>query len=176
EIVGVISDTYTGDLSSIEAVIYFPITGGWGAPFVVVHDRGAASLDRVAAIVKQIEPRAQVRAEPLAASFRRKLQPSIYGAEFSGFLGLLALAIASVGMCGVFAYVVGQRTREIGVRMALGARPSQIVRLVLGSSGRALLVGVLFGLAGAAAGSIVMAFALPGIRPVDPLAYLGIVL
>src|SRR5207249_3408268 len=69
QIVGVISNTYTNDLSSIETVIYFPITGRWGAPFVVVHDRGAAAVDRIAAIVKQIEPRAQVHSEPLAARF-----------------------------------------------------------------------------------------------------------
>jgi predicted permease len=61
QIVGVISDTYSNDLSSIEAVIYFPITGHWGAPFIVVHERGAAA-DQIAALVKQIEPRAQVRA------------------------------------------------------------------------------------------------------------------
>ena len=176
QIVGVISDTYSNDLSSIEAVIYFPITGRWGAPFVVVHDRGAASLDRIAAIVKQIEPRAQVRAEPLVASFRRKLQPSIYGSELAGFLGLLALVIASVGMSGVFAYVVGQRTREIGVRMALGAQPSQIVRLVLGSSVRALACGLVCGMAGAAGISALLAHALPGIHPMDPLAYASVML
>ena len=176
QIVGVISDTYTNDLSSIEAVIYFPITGRWGAPFIVVHDRGAAALDLIAAIVKQMEPRAQVRAEPLTASFSRKLQPSIYGSELAGFLGLLALAIASVGMSGVFAYVVGQRTREIGVRMALGAQPSQIVRLVLGSSVRALASGLVCGIAGAAAISALVANALPGIHPLDPLAYSSVVL
>ena len=176
QIVGVISDTYSSDLSSIEAVIYFPITGRWGAPFVVVHDRGAASLDRIAAIVKQIEPRAQVRAEPLSASFSRKLQPSIYGSELAGFLGLLALVIASVGMSGVFAYVVGQRTREIGVRMALGAQPSQIVRLVLGSSVRALACGLVCGMAGAAGISALLAHALPGIHPMDPLAYASVML
>ena len=171
QIVGVISNVYTNDLSAIEAVIYFPITGRWGAPSIVVHDRGVASLDRVAAIVKKIEPRAQVRAEPLTASFSRKLQPSIYGSELAGFLGLLALAIASVGMYGVFAYVVGQRTREIGVRMALGAQPAQIVRLVLGSSARALVCGLGCGIAGAAALSTLLAHALPGIDPLDPLAY-----
>ena len=176
QIVGVISDVYTNDLSSIEAVIYFPITGRWGAPSVVVHDRGAASLDRVAAIVKKIEPRAQVRAEPLTASFSRKLQPSIYGSELAGFLGLLALAIASVGMYGVFAYVVGQRTREIGVRMALGAQPPQIVRLVLGSSARALVCGLGCGIGGAAGLSTLLAHALPGIDPLDPLAYSSVVL
>jgi hypothetical protein len=72
EIVGVVSDSYNNDLSSIEAVIYFPITGRFGAPAVVVHDRGVASRDRITAILKQIEPRAQVRAQPLAVSFQQK--------------------------------------------------------------------------------------------------------
>ncbi|MGJ5819335.1 ADOP family duplicated permease [Paludibaculum fermentans] len=176
QIVGVISDVYTNDLSSIEAVIYYPITGRWAPPSVVVHDRGAASLDRITAIVKEIEPRAQVRAEPLTASFSRKLQPSIYGSELAGFLGLLALAIASVGMHGVFAYVVGQRTREIGVRMALGAQPPQIVRLVLGSSARALVWGLGWGIGGATGLSILLAHSLPGIDPLDPRTYCSVVL
>jgi predicted permease len=76
EIVGIVSDTYTNDLSSIEAVVYFPLTGRFGAPSILVRDRSAASVDRVAALVKQIEPRAQIHAEPLADSFHRKLQPS----------------------------------------------------------------------------------------------------
>ena len=176
QIVGVVSDTYTNDLSSIEAVIYFPIDGHWGAPSILVRDRGAASVERISALVKQIEPRAQVRAEPLADNFRRKLQPSVYGSELAGFLGLLALAIASVGMSGVFAYVVGQRTREIGVRMALGAQPSQIVRLVLGSSARALACGLGCGIVCAAGLSALLAHALPGIHPLDPLAYFSVAL
>jgi macrolide transport system ATP-binding/permease protein len=176
QIVGIVSDTYTNDLTSIEAVIYFPITGHWGAPFILIHDRSAASVDRVAGLVKQIEPRAQIRAEPLADNFHRKLQPSIYGSQLAGFLGLLALAIASVGMSGVFAYVVGQRTREIGVRMALGARPWQIVRLVLGSSGRALACGLGCGIVCAAGVSALLAHALPGVQPLDPLAYSTVVL
>lgn len=79
-------------------------------------------------------------------------------------------------MSGVSAYVVGERTREIGVRMALGARPSQIVRLVLGSSSRALAFGLVCGIACAAAVSAVLAHALPGIQPLDPLAYCAVVL
>jgi macrolide transport system ATP-binding/permease protein len=176
QIVGIISDLYANDLASIEAVIYYPVTGRWGAPFILVHDRGGASLDRIAAIVKQLEPRAEVRAEALSASFSRKLQPSIYGSEMAGFLGLLALAIASVGMSGVFAYVVGQRRREIGVRMALGARPVQIVRLVLGSSARALFCGLACGVAGAAAIGTVLGHALPGIEAADPVAYVTVIL
>ena len=169
-------DTYTNDLSSIEAVRYFPITGHSGAPSVVVRDRGAATLDHIAAIVKQIEPRANVHSEPLSASFSRKLEPGIHASEIAGFLGLLALAIASVGMSGVFAHVVGQRTREIGVRMAMGAQSSEIVRLVLGSSGKALAWGVACGIAGAAGVSVLLAYVLPGIHPVDPVAYCNVVL
>lgn len=175
QIVGVVSDTYDGDLSSIEAVIYFPITGSVGAPFIVVHDRGPASLERIAAIVKQIEPRAQVRSESLDASFQRGLQPAVYGSEIAGVLGLLALAIASVGMSGVFSYVVGQRTREIGVRMALGANPSQIVRLVLASCARAVATGAACGVAGAAALSALLVHGIPGIRAVDAVAYFNVV-
>jgi len=176
QVVGVISDTYGNDLSSIEAVLYLPLTGQMGAPSIIVHDRGAAAIERISSLVKQIEPRATVRAEFLSASFSRRLEPSIYASQIAGFLGLLALAIASVGMSGVFAYVVGQRTQEIGVRMALGAKPSDITRLVLGSSGRALAWGAVFGVAGAAAVSVLLANVLPGIKSMDPLAYFNVVL
>jgi predicted permease len=176
QIVGVISDAYTNDLASLEAVLYVPITGRFGAPVILVRDRGPAALDRVAAFVKQIEPRTQVRSEPLADSFRRTLQPSIYASQLAAFLGLLALAIASVGMSGVFAYVVAQRTREIGLRMALGAQPSQVVRLVLGSSIRALACGLACGTAGAAGISALLTHSLPGIHPLDPLAYVNVAL
>jgi predicted permease len=175
KIVGVVADTYTHDLStSAEAMMYLPITGGLGAPVVLVHDRAPASTERIAAIVKQIEPRARVRAEPLSANFDRQMQPSVVGAALAGFLGLLALGIASVGMSGVFAYVVGRRTREIGVRMALGAQPSQIVRLVLGSTLRPLVCGLGIGLALAAGLSVLLAGLLPGVKASDPLAYANV--
>jgi predicted lysophospholipase L1 biosynthesis ABC-type transport system permease subunit len=172
----VVSETYGNDLSSVETVLYFPFAGGWGTPKLVMRDRGAATIDRVAAMVKQLEPRAQVRAEALSAIFAQRLEPAVRGAEFAGFLGLLALAIACVGMSGVFTYVVGQRTREIGVRMALGAQPAQIVRLVLGSSLRALVGGLAAGAAIAVVISAVLSHALPGIHTVEPLALCGVVL
>ena len=177
KIVGVVADTYTHDIhTSAEAMLYLPLTGALGAPVVLVHDRRPASVERIVAIVKRIEPRAQVRAEPLSANFDRQMQPSIIGAALAGFLGMLALGIASVGMSGVFAYVVGRRTREIGVRMALGAERAQIVRLVLASSLRPLACGLGVGLALAAAISVLLAGLLPGIKPADVLAYANVVL
>jgi hypothetical protein len=173
-VVGVVRDAYTSDLGDIEPTMYFPMGGGRGLPLVLVRDPAPGTIDRIATIVKQLEPRAELKAEPLSDNFRRQMQPSIYGAAVAGFLGLLALLLASVGMAGVFAYAVSQRTREIGVRMALGARPSQVVRLVLGSSLRALVAGALAGLAGMAGLSVVLVSVMPGLRPSDPVAYGGV--
>jgi macrolide transport system ATP-binding/permease protein len=174
-VVGVVGDAYTNDLTGLEAMLYFPLSATSGVPTVLVRDGQAAVTARVASIVRAIEPRAQVTVEPMAARVGRGLLPSTVGAEIAGFLGLLAMGIASVGMFGVFAYAAGQRTREIGVRMALGARPSEIVRLVLGSSLVSLGFGAVAGIAAAVASSILLANALPGVKTGDPAAYVAVV-
>jgi ABC-type antimicrobial peptide transport system permease subunit len=94
----------------------------------------------------------------------------------AGVLGLLALTLASIGMSGVFAYMVRQRTREIGVRMALGAQPAQVVRLVLGSNLRALAGGLAVGLAGAFAATRVLRSFMNGVGPFDAVTFSGILL
>jgi hypothetical protein len=173
EIVGVVKDVYTTQLGSIAPTMYWPMSGRW-MPLVLLRDRGVAAIDRVTALVKQIEPKAEVRPEPLSENLRRQLEPSLYAAALAGGLGMLALLMASIGMSGVFAYVVRQRTREIGIRMALGAQPAQVVRLVLASSGRALAAGLGVGLAGALGLSRLMVHQLNGVSPFDPLAYAGV--
>jgi ABC-type antimicrobial peptide transport system permease subunit len=74
---------------------------------------------------------------------------------------------------GVFRYVVQQRTREIGIRMALGARPRQLVALVVVSGGRALAIGLAIGLAGAFGASAILRGSLHGLSALDPGAYVG---
>ena len=85
---------------------------------------------------------------------------------FSGF-SLTALLLAAVGIYGVLAYSVTERTREIGVRTALGARPAQIVRLIVGKGMRMVLAGAAVGIAGALAGSRWLASLLFGVGPRD---------
>lgn len=89
-----------------------------------------------------------------------------------GLLAALAVMLAAIGVFSAFAYAVAQRTTEIGIRMALGARPAQIVAALLGTSARAVALGLGFGLARAAAGSRLIARLLYGLSPYDPVAYL----
>ncbi len=88
----------------------------------------------------------------------------------------LALALAAVGIYGVMSYTVGRRTLEMGVRLALGAQPGQVLRLVLGHGLRLIALGVALGLAGAFGLTRIMRHLLFGISATDPLAFGGSVL
>jgi predicted permease len=89
-------------------------------------------------------------------------------------LGLLALSLAAVGLYGVMAYSVAQRTREIGIRVALGAQPRDVLRSVFGQGLRLVGIGVAMGAAGGAAVSRVLRAMLFGLSPFDPIAYVSV--
>jgi putative ABC transport system permease protein len=93
--------------------------------------------------------------------------------EFTNFFGLLALFLAAIGIYGVMAFIVSGRTKEIGIRMALGATPREVTNLVLAHSVRLTIVGVLLGLAGAAALAQMLSGMLFGVSVTDPGIYLG---
>jgi putative ABC transport system permease protein len=82
--------------------------------------------------------------------------------------GLLALSLAAVGISGVVSYSVAQRTQEIGIRMALGARTVDVLRLAVGRSMAWALVGVAVGIAGACLLARLLASLLFGVQPADP--------
>jgi predicted permease len=84
-------------------------------------------------------------------------------------LGVMGLVLSAIGIYGVIAYFVSQRTKEIGVRLALGASPGDVVRLVIRQALKPVLVGLLLGVAGAIAASGVLAAQLYGVEPRDPL-------
>src|SRR6185295_6397409 len=86
-------------------------------------------------------------------------------------LGTLALALATIGVYGVVAYSVSQRTHEIGVRMAIGARPHDVVRLMLDDGGRLAIAGVAIGSLAALAGARLIRGLLFDVSATDPVTF-----
>ena len=93
-----------------------------------------------------------------------------------GVFGVIALLLAAVGVYSVLAYNVAQRTQEIGVRMALGARARDVLRLVVGQGVRLALLGVGIGLLAAFGMTRVLVSILFQVGPSDPLSYVGVAL
>ncbi len=133
----------------------------------------AASLEpRIRREIRSIDPTLPVFG---VASMNDVLSRSLASRRFSadlvgGFAGLAAL-LASIGIYGLLAYMVGQRSREIGIRMALGARPANILRMFLHRGVVLAGVGVAIGLVFAASSASVMASLLYGVRPHDPAVF-----
>src|SRR5262245_59463888 len=104
------------------------------------------------------------------------LLPVKVAATVAGTLGVLALILGAIGLYGVMSYLVRQRTREIGIRMALGAERGTVVGLVTRHGMRWTGIGLAFGLAASFAVAKLIAGFLYGVGPADPTAFVGIAL
>lgn len=146
---------------------------------VVLHVRSggapAAVLASLREVVRSLDPNL-----PLfdARTLDEHLQTAVFaqkmGANMLGVMGLLALVLAAVGLYGVIAYAVGQRRQEMGIRLALGAAPRDLLRMVMRQGLTLTLIGLGIGLVLAFAATGVMASLLPGIAPRDPLTFVAV--
>ncbi len=127
----------------------------------------------MASTARGIDPEVSPEVRLLTHSFRQRVQGAERSAMAVSLLGLTALLLASLGIVGLVAYAVAQRTREIGVRMALGAKASHVLCVVLLQFKNPVLGGLAVGLGGAASLSQILRRQLYGVGSLDPVAYLA---
>jgi putative ABC transport system permease protein len=127
-------------------------------------------------IIHDLAPDVAPRFQTFQDVFSASLDTRRFNLTLVGVFAVTALLLAAVGIYGVMAYWVGRRTREFGVRMALGARPRNVLKLVLGHSLRTMAVGMLVGLGGAFAFTRAMESLLFGVTASDPLTFAGVAL
>ncbi len=174
-VVGVVGDVHNVGLDhAFDPLVYLPYSGKIHARFASIVLRGEQDPRNLISAV-----RAQFAAvDPLqpvfdVATMQQHIDDSIETPRFYMTLltlfAALALLLASVGIFGVISYFVSQRTHEIGIRMALGAESSDVIRLVLGQGLVMVLIGLTLGLAGSLLLSRYLAALLFNISPTDPL-------
>jgi len=177
EIVGLVADARVQNfLADPEPVVYFayPQQGYTPGNALVIATRidPADAVPRVTRWLRDYEPHlAIVNVLPYTEVARGFTYPQRMNAELFSALALLGLALAAAGIFSVLSLMVTERTREIGVRMAIGARRADIRRLVLGRSLVPVGLGLVVGVAAAAAATGVTRSLLVGVEPTDPVTF-----
>jgi predicted permease len=179
-IVGVVGDVKQNDWREAgQAIMYLPLTGptpqAWamGSPAYVVKSRRAESLKgEVRSLVHEFAPEAPVYREfTMEFLARRSMIQLSFTMLTLGVVSALALILGAVGLYGVLSYVVAQRTREIGVRMALGATAGAVRRQVVSQGAKVVLAGVIVGVLVALVSTRLLGTLLYDVRAVDPLVF-----
>jgi len=143
--------------------------------FVRGRGASAAMVRRVDESLGDLDPTAAVDTHSMHEVFHGALMPSRVAAATLGAMALIGLLLASIGLYGVLLYAIHQRTREIGIRVALGATPGNVLAMVASESLRLVAAGVAIGLAAAAVAVRPLAmFLVPEVRPGDPLNFVAV--
>jgi putative ABC transport system permease protein len=179
-IVGVVKDSkYINLTESPLPYMYLSFLQRYGPGDIVtiqIRTAGApaSALPTLRREARALDPRAAIfNAMPLTAHIEQSLFAQKLAASLLSALGALALLLAAVGLYSLMAYSVTQRTAEIGVRMALGARPEDVRRMVVRQGIALALAGVALGLAGALALTRLVSRLLLTVSPTDPAVFAG---
>ncbi len=179
-VIGVVADVKQNDWREAgEAIVYFALTGptrdlwGMGSPAYVIKSQRAGNLTReVRELVRQVAPEAPVYREyTMEFLAERSMVQLTFTMLTLCVVATLALILGAVGLYGVLAYVVAERTREIGVRMALGATAEGVRRMVVAQGARVVLIGAGLGIVAALFTTRFITRLLFEVKAVDPIVY-----
>ena len=180
EIIGVARDGKYWSLGEApQPFIYFPMRRDYNGHAALVVRTTVEPNSIIGALRREIRQLDSTLPVYDAKAMREHLRLSLYplrtGAWVAGSFALLALALSGLGIYGVMAYTVSQRTREIGIRMALGARPAEVMALVVKQGTRLGLIGLTVGLIGALALSRLMSSVLYGVGATDLATFVSVI-
>jgi predicted permease len=171
-IVGIVGDIRSRRVSEIPEPEVYAAQSQMGSSYltVLIRTRAGTSgfLPAVRRELEALDPNIPLRrVELLTAAVRRSIGPTRFYSLLMALFATLALVLATVGLYGVVGYLVARRTKEIGIRMALGAQSKDVVGMVLRQGLRPALTGILFGLAGAYLASRALQSMLYNVEPLD---------
>lgn len=179
-VVGVVEDVMQyGFRDTPQPLVYLalvaPMENGWritSPAYVVRTPRAEAIAPEIRALVRELDPIAPMyRVYTMAELASDSMVQLSFTMLTLGTASTLALVLAAIGLFGVLSYVVAGRTREIGVRMALGAEATRVRKMVVAQGARLLAVGVVVGVGGAIASTRVLGSLLFGVAPADPITF-----
>jgi macrolide transport system ATP-binding/permease protein len=176
QVIGVAKDGKYRSLNETpRPYMYFPLAQRYRSA-VKLHVRSNAETGAILAAIRQVfrelDPDLPItETMPLAAHLEQAVFAQRIAATLLAIFGALALTLATVGLYSVMAYAVSQRTHEMGIRLALGASPSELRRMIVGSGMKVAAVGLALGAIGAAAVSRLLTSLLNGVSPTDPLTF-----
>jgi predicted permease len=180
EIVGIVKDAKYGSLREKPRGMFFvhneqeQDSDGYDSLVVRVAGKPEAVMSQIRAALRSEDPNLAItEVTTLGEIVERSLGREKLLAKLAGFFGALALLLASIGLYGVIAYSVARRRNEIGIRMALGARPGSVLRMMLGESLVVVALGLAVGIPAALACGRLVSSLLYGVKAYDPLTIGG---
>jgi putative ABC transport system permease protein len=179
-IVGVVGNTRDGGLGTDPLpTVYIPhaVMPSWAWFSFVIRTTGnpAAVAASARAAIRSVDPNVLVRdVRAFDAVLAESVAPARWSTTLLGTFAAIALVMAALGVFGVLSFVVTQRTRELGIRIALGAAPAAVRRMVVGQGLSLAASGLALGLIGAVALTRLMKSLLYGVAPTDPLTYAAV--
>ncbi len=179
EIIGVVTHQRHETLSAAgREALFFPDTFAGGGRWAVrTKDDPVALAPAIRAVINEIDPRMPLsEVQPMTAFIDRAMAPVRFTMTLVGIFAGIAVALAAIGLYGVLATVVRQRTAEIGMRLVFGAPRTAILRMVVGEGMKMSVAGMVLGIVAAAGITRLMASLFVGVSPADPATFAAITL